>query len=225
MWNLAASRDADDEGRDPDAEYMVCDLGFVEAHWSDIQSYLDHSMQCADVPPAAFRLTQDSAKSGLSIVAERMPLVQRAERRQRPAGYYERDLCRVTCVVGAKHLGSPANAQILKDSGVKVSPTLLQEAGDDPDISLRWPSMKPKLQGAEANAEDAFRLQNKMKSRTQILIERDDMTREEAEAYLKQTAEDLEREKKLLPESDPIAKPPADAGGDKEDDTTEEEDD
>lgn len=207
IWNLPGDGEADGPGSDPDAEYLQCDLGFVDAHWSDIQSYLDHSMQCADVPPAAFRLTQDAAASGLSIVAERMPLVQRAERRQRPAGYYERDLARVTCAVGAKHLGN--NARLLDHEAMRVSASALEAAASNPDLSLRWPSMKPKLTGQEANTEDAFRLENRLKSRTQILIERDDMTRDEAEAYLDQTAKDLEREEKLLGEPDPIDPPPA----------------
>jgi hypothetical protein len=223
MWNLAAARDADDAGEPADAEYMVCDLGFVQAHWEDIQGYLDHSMQCADVPPAAFRLQQDAARSGLSIVAERLPLVQRAEGRQRPFGFYERDLARVTCIVGASHLGR--NAEILKDGGMRVSASMLQAAGDDPDLSCRWPSMKPKLTGQAADAEDEFRLKNRMKSRTQILVERDDMTREEAEAYLDQTAKDLEREDKVLPPPTAITDPPADAGGQSADEDTQEEDD
>lgn len=207
MWNLPGDVDADGMAQEPDAEYFQCDLGFVDAHWSDIQNYLDHSMQCADVPPAAFRLTQDSARSGLSIVAERMPLVARAERRQRPAGYYERDLAKVTCAVGAKHLGN--NAAVLTAAGVKVPVSKLAEAAANPDLSLRWPSMKPKLTGEAANSEDEFRLANRMKSRTQILIERDDMTREEAEAYLEQTAKDLGREAELVPEPEPEADPPA----------------
>jgi hypothetical protein len=158
-------------------------------------------MQCADVPPAAFRMTQDSARSGLSIVAERLPLVARAERRQRPADYYERNLAMVTLAVGSRHLG--ANAELLEDGTMKVTSSALAEAAKDPDLGLRWPSMKPKLSGEAANAEDDFRLANRMKSRTQILMERDDMTRAEAEAYLEQTAKDLEREEQLIPAPEP----------------------
>ncbi len=206
LWNLPGDPDADGLSQVPDAEYFQCDLGFVEANWSDIQSLLDHSMQCADVPPAAFRMVQDSARSGLSIVAERMPLVQRAERRQRPANSYERELARLTCLVGSKHLG--ANSAALGDDAMKAGAARLAEAAARPDLCNRWPSMKSKLTGQDAILEDQARLKEGMKSRTQILIERDDMTREEAEAYLEQTAKDLERERKLLQDSDPAGPTP-----------------
>jgi hypothetical protein len=207
IWDLPAEGvDMDGNGAEPSLDPFQFDLGFVEAHWSDIESYLDHSMQCADVPPSSFRMVQSSGRSGLSIVAERMPLIARAQRRQRPAGYYELDLARVTLHVGGRHLN--ANAEQLAHEGLRVSAGLLAEAAANPDLTLRWPSMKPKLEGQEASAEDDARLKNRMKSRTQILIERDDMTREEAEAYIEQTAKDLAREQELLGAAT-VATPPA----------------
>jgi hypothetical protein len=197
IWDVPSEGiDVDGNGAEPSLDPLQWDLGFVGEYWGDIQSYLDHSMQCADVPPAAFRMIQDSARSGLSIVGERLPLVQRAERRQRPAGFYERDLARVTMAVGSAHLG--ANAVELRHEGLRVSASLLLECAADPDLTLKWPSMKPKLSGPEADQSDTWKLENGLKSRTQILMEREDLTREEAEAHLVQVAKDLKREEELL---------------------------
>jgi hypothetical protein len=94
---------------------------------------------------------------------------------------------------------------------MKVSAARLDEAAVNPDLALRWPSMRPKLTGEAADAEDKFRLENGLKSRTQILIERDDMTRPEAEAYLEETAEDLKREAAMLADATPEEEPDPDA--------------
>jgi hypothetical protein len=172
--------------------YLLPDMGFVEAHWSDLQGYLDHSMECAGVPTNLFRLTA-GAPSGLAIIAEQLPLILRAEGRQRPFSHYELALARVTLAVGAAHLGAQSPG-----SGLAVAAEQLRQAAADPGLTLRWPCMRPKLTGAEAIASDQASLDDHTKSRTMIVMERESMTREEAEDYLDQVAEDLIREQKLF---------------------------
>jgi len=189
IWDLPAEgTDAAGNGVPPDVGPLQFDLGFVEAYWADIQSFLDHSMQCADVPPAAFRMLQDSARSGASIVAEQLPLIARAKGRRRAFASYEADLCRVTLRVGAAHLA--ANGRPIAGA--------LDEAAGDPRLSLRWPEIGGRIVDPQRDQEDDYRLRNRLASRTQILMERFEFTREEAEAYLERTAEDLEKEAALL---------------------------
>lgn len=222
IWDVPGDGiDADGNGIPPDISYLQPDLGFVDAHWTDIQSRLDHAMQCAGVPTSFFRLIQDSAASGAAIVAEQLPLILRAEGRQRPFGYYERDLARVTLQVGAAHLAANQIADAEQ----------LRQAAADPGLTLRWPCMRPRLVTAEEDASNTVALEQKTKSRTQIVMERENLTREEAEAYLEQVAQDLEREQALfsalapaVPVADP-RKPPASADADELDPETETEGD
>jgi hypothetical protein len=210
IWDIPAEgMDADGNGIPPDVGYMQPDTNFVDAHWLDLQNRLDHAMQCAGVPPSFFRLVQDSASSGLAIIAEQLPLILRAEGRERTFGYYEAELAKVTLAVGASHLGR---------NGIAAAAEQLRQAAADPGLTLRWPCLRPKLSGVEANASNKIALDEKTISRTMIVMQRENLTREEAEQYLDQVARDLEREQALFARLDPVqvdpesqAKPPTSA--------------
>jgi hypothetical protein len=95
VWTVPpAYLDATGNGVPPDLAYLQPDLGFVEAAWADAQSYIDHTLECNNCPPAEIRMDQSGAKSGLAIVMEQLPLVIRAQGRQRAYLRYERDLAR-----------------------------------------------------------------------------------------------------------------------------------
>ncbi len=191
IWNVPPEGiDASGNGIPPQVEPLQFDLGFVDAYWTDIQSYLDHSMECAQVPPTAFRMIQGTAPSGASIVAEQLPLTNRAKGRQRPFGFYEQDLARVTLRVGAAHLSA---------NGIATAGRLA-EAADHPDLTLRWPRIGGRVPDPTRDAEDQWRLTNRLASRTLIVMERNSFTREEAEAYLDQVELDLQREAARAPE-------------------------
>lgn len=196
VWDLAqATNAADEAAAAADARYLQADPGFVAAGWADFQAYLDHVLEMVGVPPASIRMVQDSARSGVSIVAEQVPLILWAEGRQRPFAGYEDDLARLVLTVGARHLGAQG------DAGCRATADDLEAAAADPGLVLRWADLWPSLPGGDRDRADQWLLDHALGSRTQVLMRRDKLTREEAEARLKEIAEDRERERALFGET------------------------
>ncbi len=192
VWDLARATNAADEAAgEADVRYLQADSAFVAAGWDDFQNYLDHVLEMVGVPPATVRMVQDAARSGVSIVAEQIPLILWAEGRQRPFSGYEDDLARLVLTLGAGHLGSQA------DATYRATAEDLESAAADPGLVLRWADMWPSLPGGDRDRADQWLLDNALASRTQILMRRDKLTREEAEARLREVAEDLRRERGL----------------------------
>jgi hypothetical protein len=182
---------------DPVVEYLECDPSFVSASWEDLQQYLDHTLEMVGVPPSAIRMEQRGSMSGVAIVAEQIPVILWAMGRQRPYGYYEDRLVKLVLKVGSTHLAEN-----------DVSSAELEAAAEDPGLVLAWPDMFPDLPGPERDQADQWLLDNGMRSRTQILMRREHLTRDEAEAQLEETAEDLKREQELLGAAQPAPAPP-----------------
>lgn len=193
VWNLSAASDSTREvAKDPTAEYLQADAGFVEAGWQDIQSFVDHTLEMNGVPPSVIRMTQDSVRSGVAIVAEQLPLMQWAKKRQKPFEYYEEELVRVVLKIGARHLGRQDDDEYQTTAGD------LQIVAEHPGLVLKWPNLYPRIPGQEQDQADDFRLEKKLVSRTMLLMEREGLTREEAETRLEEIAEDLARERELF---------------------------
>jgi hypothetical protein len=192
------------EGR---ADYVHCDLGFVRQDWDDLQAYLDHTLEMVGVPPSAIRLVQDSARSGIAIVAEQLPLILWAQGRQRPFGHYERELARLVLEVGARHLEANSRPRLAADESTVERPARpelaaraaeLAAASIDPGLVLSWPDLMPDLPGPERDQADQWLLDNKLISRVLLLMRREKLTRAEAELYLAQVAEDTDFEEHLF---------------------------
>jgi hypothetical protein len=194
FWDIPADADAGDNGPEPRVEHLQPDVSFVEAGWYDLQAFIDHSLEMAGVPPGTIRMKLD-AQSGVALVAEQIPLILWAQGRRRPFGYYEADLAKIVLQVGAQHLGN---------NGIATAAALAQ-AALDPGLVLRWPEMFPELPGPERDTSDGWQLENRLASRTRLLMKRHNFTREEAEAYLEEIAEDLKRERELFAEIDQAA--------------------
>jgi hypothetical protein len=196
-WDLPAMDEEVDARQEVD--YLQADSSFVAAGWDDAQSFLDHCLSMHGVPPSTVRLVQDAARSGISIVAEQIPLILWAESRQRPFSHYEDNLAKLVLTIGAKHLDAQDFDEYRATAGQ------LATVADEPCLVLRWPSMYPKLPGEERDRGDEWLLTNKLRSRTQILMERESLTREEAERQLEETAEDLKREQEIFADLTPAA--------------------
>ncbi len=220
VWDLPGDDDSEESGKQ-DAAYLQSDVGFVAAGWDDFNSYIDLTMEMNGVPPAAVRLVQDAASSGIQIVVEQIPLILWAQKRQRPFSRYEHNLASLTLRVGAKHLG----AQTF--DGYRTTSTKLQAAADELVLTLRWPDMWPDIPGESRDKSDQWLLDNGLTSRTKVLMERDNLTREEAVAELEEVAEDLERERALFGDAEaaapPKKKPPGKSDPDELDEPEEEE--
>ena len=197
IWNLSGASDSTREvTKDPKAEYLQADSGFVEAGWQDIQSFIDHTLEMNGVPPSVIRMTQDSVRSGVAIVAEQLPLMQWAKKRQKPFAYYEEELIRVVLHVAEMHLGRQEVEEY------QATSRDLQVVAEHPGLVLKWPSLYPRIPGQDQDQADEFRLEHRLVSRTMLLMEREDLSREEAEERLEEIAEDLKRERELFAEVD-----------------------
>lgn len=193
VWSMSAATNAADEAATPaDASYLQADAAFVAAGWDDISSYLDHVLEMCGVPPATVRMVQQGGRSGISIVTEQIPLVLWAEGRQRPFARYEDDLATLVLTLGARHLGAQPGATF------RAAAADLEAAAADPNLRLRWTDMWPSVPGPEREQSDQWRLDNRMDSRTTLLMRRENLTRDEAETRLEEIAQDLTREQGLF---------------------------
>jgi hypothetical protein len=205
----AAYTDASGNGIPPELGFLQPDLTFISEAWADAQSYIDHTLQCNNCPPAEIRMEQGAAASGVAIVMEQLPLVIRAQGRQRAFVRYERDLARVCLAVGAAELGQ------LDRPDASLDPSLAEE------LALRWPSMLPDVPGAtEAQDKaDLEALETGQTSRIQIAMRKFNMTREQAVQHLKDVADDLAEESRLglppIPTLPAKGTAPVDGGGEK----------
>lgn len=182
---VESARDAGGVGPEARLAFLQPDTAYVGDFWADMAAYLDQMLQEADVPPAAFRLVQDSARSGAAIVAEQLPLLDRARGRQRLYERTEQQLAAVTLAVLAAHLG--ANG--------RPAPELAAAASIP--LTVRWPVLGARITDPQRNQEDAWRLQTGLVSRRRLLVERYGYTLEEADAYLGEVAAELKAEAAL----------------------------
>lgn len=185
--------DAAGQGIAPDVKYLAPDLSHVPGDWDDLNRYLELQLQLHHIPPAAFRLEQTASQSGIALVAEQIPLIAWATSRQRPFGSYEADLARLTCKIGAAHARNNDVGDML---GVKVDE--IEAAASETDLALRWGEMSEELPGPTRDQSDQSQYNNYTMSRTLWVMKRKNMTREEAEAYIVEVADDLQREQELF---------------------------
>ena len=108
-------------------------------------------------------------------------------------------MAKLVLTIGAQHLGAQA------DREYRVTARDLEAVAVEPELTLHWPSLYPRIPGTDADQADQFRLDHGLVSRTMLLMERENLSREEAEERLEQIAEDLTRERELFSEALPPA--------------------
>ncbi len=172
--------------------YITCDLGYLGSDWQDLAGYLEHGLEMLGVPYSALRMEQLQAASGISLVAEQIPIVLWAQARQRPFTGYERCLARVAMKVAAGH--ARANRRTFLP-GATVAQL---EAAAKAELSLRYPEMSIELPGPQRDQADGWLLDRALTSRVLVLMKREGLTREEARRRLEEIAEDREFEQGLL---------------------------
>jgi hypothetical protein len=193
VWYLPSGGDtASEDGGDANAEYLQADSSFIAATWEDLDAFLGHTLEMLGIPPAAIRMEQSSARSGVSIAAEQIALVDWATCRQRPFAYYEDELAKLVLKVGTVHLGSQLHQEYVATAAD------LEVAYHNPQLTLRWPDFNPKLPGEERDRHWQFLIDNALTSRKRILMEEQNLTDEEAEAVQVEIMEELKWEQEQL---------------------------
>lgn len=188
IWDIPAeSVNAGGEGPEPRLEFHQADSGYIGATWEDIGEFLGHTLECYGIPRSAFRLERAAATSGVQVVAEELPILDWAQGRQRPFSRYEEGLAVTTLKVAAAHY---------RNNG--ISRAELDAAAADPGLVVRFGRMWPNLPGPERDQADQWRMAAGLASRIDVLMEREGLSREEAEAKLRQVAADRKLEQELL---------------------------
>jgi hypothetical protein len=175
----------------PNLRLLEPDTQFVNASWEDIQNYLDHTLETNNIPEAAVRFTASAGRSGMSIQAEQMPLIQWARGRQPQFAHYESCLAQLVFEVSASQL-SPSK--------------MYEDALKDFELSVRWSEIYHDVPGPERDRADDWLLAHGMTSKTQILMKRTNMTRAEVLAELESVARDLKEEAEIdhLTDAEPV---------------------
>lgn len=177
--NLAAGDiDAGGNGPQPNLSYLSAENSFAAVIWSHLNNYLDLSLEMENIPPSAIRMILD-ARSGVSILAEKAPLLGWTEHRRRAFAGYERSAIVRMLEVMSAHLRAHGH-----DS------KRIDESAIDPGLSHRWPRLYVDLPGPERDRADGNRLTWGMCSLIDLVQEREDCTREQALETLSQVKKD-----------------------------------
>lgn len=170
--------------KDGEFKYEQANLSFIAAEWEDLSQYIEHTLECVGVPPAAYRQVQTSVKSGAALMAEQISLIEAAKGRQMPFAGYEEQLAELCLKVAVAYYGDSQLAAALTDFS----------------LTVKWADLWPDMPGPERDRADQWDLDNDLLSLIMLLMKRDNMTREEAEAHLEQVAEDQDKQIEILGE-------------------------
>lgn len=160
--------------------YLSPPLGHVADNWQELTNRFTHYLEMYGVPDSAIRMVQSGAASGVAIQSEQLPLLTWAEGRRGDWSSYEEESAR-TCLQVAE-----AWTRI---NGLPGEADRIQGWLEDFQFSLRWPRLYTMLPGPERDRSDEWRMQQGLADKVQILMEREDLTEEEATAQLKKIAE------------------------------------
>jgi hypothetical protein len=170
----------------PSVKLIEPDTGFVQAGIDDIEFYINHTLEMHGIPEAAIRMVQSVARSGTSIQSEQLPLIQWAKGRQPQFAHYESCLAKLVFQVATAHL---------RTNGIPNKE--LEAALKDFELTVRFAELWHDIPGEERDRADDWLLSHSLTSRTQVLMKRNNLTREEAIAELKAIADDLKDEEGL----------------------------
>ena len=182
---LETTGNVDLTGAEASAEFLGPDLGFTQYDWNDLMQYIDHMVEMEGVPASTIRMTQQGGTSGVAIMSEQLPLIERAEARQRTFEYFEQKIAKKCLQIARVQLQS---AEIVDDATFQYVATYIQIidaalADFDANFRMIWPIMTKNRPGPERDAHDAFQFNFNTKSRTTMTSE--DLNIPEEEAFAK----------------------------------------
>jgi hypothetical protein len=169
-------------GDNVELKYLQVQLQLVEA-WQDITLFLNQVLESCEIPKSAVRMEETSAKSGVAIIAEQIPLLNRARRRRPAFQVYE----------------SRIASKILRCAGNHYEDKKLVDAADKAKLTLGWSDPSIPFPSVDRNEIYKGELEIGVRSRLQIIQEMYGCDRDRALEILKQIAEDKKDEDRLLP--------------------------
>jgi hypothetical protein len=168
--------DAGGNGPEPTLSYLMPELAYVEADWSDLNAYLDHQLEMWGVPPSLIRMVQSGANSGAALQVEQLPILGWVEGRRGDWLSYEDAIALKAMKVAAAHLR--------RFRGMEEEVLQLYDTIDAWTFSLRWPPLFVELPGPERDRADGNRMKWGLATLVTIAEERCDLTEDEAVEHL-----------------------------------------
>lgn len=200
---------------EPIAEFIAPDLTFTQYDWNDISAYSDHMVEMLGVPASTVRMQQQGGTSGVAIMSEQLPLIERAEARQRIFDYFEQRIAKKCLQVALSQLQNATpqdemSAMLIQQDMMFISNALMDF---DNLFHVVWPIMTKNRPGPERDAHDAFQLNFQRKSRTEMTAEDENITLDEALAKTQQTMNLIMQENMMLAQAQmPLMPPPPPEG-------------
>lgn len=155
----------------------------LEEGWKDITLFLNQVLESAQIPKSAVRMEQDTARSGVAIIAEQIPLLNRARKRRRPFQIYESQIARKILLCAGNYYDDPA----------------LVQAAHEGTLTLGWSDPSIPFPSVDRNEIYKGEIEMGVRSRLQIIQEVYGCDRDRALAILEQIAQDKKDEDRLLP--------------------------
>lgn len=184
-----------------DLYFLQSEPDYVSKAWEDLQNYLNLSLELAGIPESSIRMVQSKARSGVSIQSEQLPLIVWAKARQPYFALYEDQLARLVFAIGA--ISSRLGYQ-----GFPIGD--IQAAISNWQLTLRWSDLVHEVPGPGRNLEDEWLLRMGLTSKIQVLMRRNNLTRDEAIKALIAVVQDQKEEEtispglSLLPDDQPV---------------------
>lgn len=184
----------------PKLSYLQVTLDIVNV-WEDLTRYINQILDACRVPLSYARMEQSGVASGISLIVEQAPLMNRARKRRVPYTFYETEIAKKILMCAGNHYGVPGL--------VSACETLV--------LNVNWPEPSISIPGTDRDEADKFRIENGLASLTMIVQERHGYSRDQAWEHIEQVAEDRSREKEIFAKYGlqlvgPAGGPPEDQG-------------
>lgn len=226
--------------KDPSAMFIAPDLAFTQYDWNDLTAYIDHLIEMLGVPASAVRMQQQGGTSGVAIMSEQLPLIERAESRQRLFESIERKIAKKTIQIALVQLLAaippelqampilpttdemgmpipmdPALAQV-QNALAEVQALQMALETIDANFRMTWPVLTKNRPGPDRDAHDMFQLNSMTSSRTQMKAEDLNISEEEAFEEVMKTLQYVQQENMALAMAQAPLMPPPQEGGENE---------
>ena len=178
---LPSDRDFVGDGSDhASIETTMVDLSYLSQDREELEAHLELQGEMHGVPKDQWRMRGGNAASGVSIIAEQLPIIEECEARQMLAESTEKDLAAVTLMTVAKWLEGMGDGSTLAPINAAIA---------DFDMSVQWPPLTKNRPGPDYDAHLQFELINGLVSPIQVMQEMTGMSETEAIEHFEKKAE------------------------------------
>jgi hypothetical protein len=219
------------------AQFIGPDLAFTQYDWNDLTAYIDHLIEMLGVPASVVRMQQQGGTSGAAIQSEQLPLIERAEARQRLFESIECKIAKKTIEVALAQMMAalppeamampimptvdemgmpipmdPALAEI-QNALAEIQALQMAQETIYETFRMAWPVLTKNRPGPDRDAHDMYQLNSMTNSRTQMLAEDRNIPEEEAFGEIMKTFQYIQQENMGVAAAQaPLMPPPAPEG-------------